>query len=252
MFNVAYLKLLRAEELERIVPLLPSDARILELGAGTGDQAKLLSERGFDVIAIDLTSSDYAAARVFPITEYDGKHIPVPSESIDVTFSSNVLEHVENLSELLPEFRRILRPGGFGIHIMPTPAWRLWTFVAGFPTALIALGCLVFQVLRRPDGLTARAAVTTNLKTAVAAILPLGHGTSIEGFSEFWTFSAAAWRRKFARHGFDVVAEHPIGLFYTGHMLMGPRLSFQARARLSRIWGSATRIYVVHNCRPGR
>ena len=251
MFNLAYLKELRTEELQRVMPLFPPSARILELGAGTGDQARLLAAQGFDVSAIDLPSSSYAADRLFPVTDYDGRHIPEPPGSIDVIFSSNVLEHVEDLPAIFAEFRRVLRPEGFGLHIMPTPAWRFWTFVAGVPTAVLALGRMAVHALRPPDGVNRRVAFTTNLKAAAVAILPIGHGTSSEGFSEFWTFSASAWRRKFARYGFDVVAEQSMGLFYTGHMLIGSRMSFQARARLSRMLGSATRIYIVRERQSG-
>ncbi|MFL6802339.1 MAG: hypothetical protein ACJ8EQ_11325, partial [Sphingomicrobium sp.] len=106
------------------------------------------------------------------------------------------------------------------------PAWRFWTFVAGPPTALVALSKL-------------------KLKAALAALLPLGHGTSKEGISELWTFAPRWWRRTFHRNGMEVVEERPIGIFYTGHFLLGEQLSFEQRRRISRTLGSGARIYVV-------
>ena len=125
MFNVEYLNELRFVEMERLVPYIPAGARVLEFGAGTGQQARFLAERGFDVLAVDLAQSNYADHLVFPVRQYDGEHIPLEDRSVDVIFSSNVLEHVENMPAIMSEFRRILRPGGFGLHVMPTPAWRL-------------------------------------------------------------------------------------------------------------------------------
>jgi hypothetical protein len=49
----------------------------------------------------------------------------------------------------------------------------------------------------------------------------------------------------FARHGFEVIEDRPMGLFYTGHMLFADRISFPTRGDLSRSLGSATRVYVV-------
>jgi hypothetical protein len=36
-----------------------------------------------------------------------------------------------------------------------------------------------------------------------------------------------------------------MGLFYTGHMSLGPRLSFERRRQLAGALGSAAQIYVV-------
>src|SRR5947209_11348418 len=114
-------------ELETILPLFPSGARILEIGGGTGSQALELSRRGFKVTAIDLASSAYAAHRVFPIIDYDGATIPLPEASVDVVFSSNVLEHVPDLARMHAEIRRVLAPHGKCIHVLPTHVWRFWT-----------------------------------------------------------------------------------------------------------------------------
>jgi hypothetical protein len=60
-----------------------------------------------------------------------------------------------------------------------------------------------------------------------------------------WSFSSAAWRRKFRRAGFQVVEDRPIHLFYSGSVLFGAALSPEKRRTLSRFLGSATRMYVV-------
>ena len=245
MYNLNFLNSIRAVEIDELAKLIPAGSRVLEFGAGTGEQAKMLADRGFDVVAIDVPASSYARHRVFPVIDYDGRHIPLNDRSVDVVFSSNVLEHVEDLPTAFAEFRRVLKPGGIGVHAMPTPSWRFWTFVAGVPTAVEAAAMAVSDAIRPPQGLTRGQAVVRDAKTVVAALLPIGHGTSPEGISELWTFSPRAWRRVFAKHGFKVVAERPVGLFYTGHMALGRRLSFEARKKLSRHIGSAAQIYVI-------
>src|SRR5208283_5218724 len=105
-----------------IVPDLPPRGRVLEIGAGTGQQALELKRRGFDVAAIELADSAYAGARVFPVTDYDGARIPFPDRSFDAVFSSNALEHVRDLAFMHAEIRRVLKPGGIAVHVMPTPA----------------------------------------------------------------------------------------------------------------------------------
>jgi ubiquinone/menaquinone biosynthesis C-methylase UbiE len=97
-------------ELEKIASLFPAGARVLEIGAGTGKQALELQRRSFEVSAIELADSNYAANRVFPIKDYDGRSIPLPDASVDVVFSSNVLEHVPDLSRMHAEIRRVLAP----------------------------------------------------------------------------------------------------------------------------------------------
>lgn len=228
MFNVEFLNRLRSVEVEELAKSVPSGARVLEFGAGTGEQARQLTAMGFDVVAIDLASSEYANHRIFPVIDYDGRHIPLADGSVDAIFSSNVLEHVEDLPTILAEFRRVLTPGGLGVHAMPTPAWRFWTLVGGPPTSLVALSKL-------------------KLKAALGALLPLGHGTSIEGISELWTFSPRWWRKTFQKNGMEVVADRPIGIFYTGHFLLGERLSFEQRRRLSRKLGSGAHVYMVRH-----
>jgi 2-polyprenyl-3-methyl-5-hydroxy-6-metoxy-1,4-benzoquinol methylase len=122
MFCLAHLDAVRAAEIELIASHLRPGARILEIGAGTGQQARELARRGFDITAIEIASSNYSAERVFPIVDYDGRVIPFADASFDIVFSSNVLEHVPDLAQMNREIRRVLRPGGICVHAMPTHA----------------------------------------------------------------------------------------------------------------------------------
>src|SRR5947208_5328133 len=150
MFNIPFLRQLRAVEIELIVAHFPAGERVLEIGAGTGQQAIALRERGFQVEAIEVPDSNYNQHQVFPITAYDGRHIPFPDASFDVVFSSNVLEHVRDLPALEAEIKRVLRPGGFCVHVMPTHVWRLWCTLAAFPASVQKVAALARAP--RPSG----------------------------------------------------------------------------------------------------
>jgi len=245
LFNIPYLHRIREEELKEVIRELPRGARVLDFGAGSGHQAAILRSEGFEVTAIDLANSDYSNHTAFEIIHYDGKRIPLPDDSVDVIFSSNVLEHVENLSMVLSEFARVLRSDGIELHLMPTPGWRFWTFIAGVPTAAIATASFLVHLFKKLPPGTRSSALLKDLKTAAGSILPIGHGTSSEGISELWTFSVRAWKRRFRNNGHKVIEDRGLGIFYTGHMLFGERLSFANRRRLSRTLGSAVHMYRV-------
>jgi SAM-dependent methyltransferase len=245
MFNLQFLAQIRDVELDALAAMIPAGSRVLDFGAGTGEQARILTEKGFDVVAIDLGDSSLARDRVYPVTDYDGRTIPLPDASVDVIFSSNVLEHVEDLPPAFREFRRVLKPGGVEIHAMPTPAWRFWTFVAGVPTALQAAALMLPHALRPPAGASRKQALLRDFKNVAGGLLPIAHGTAREGISELWTFSPKAWAKMFKDNEHEILEQRPIGIFYTGHMLLGSRLSFAARRKLSSTIGSAAVIYVV-------
>jgi SAM-dependent methyltransferase len=245
MLDIAYLNLLRRAEMEAVLPMLPPGSRILEFGSGTGEQARLLAARGFEVTAIDLATSNYAHDRLFPVQDYDGRHIPLADRSVDAIFSSNVLEHVDNFDEISAEFRRVLKPDGFAIHVLPTTAWRFWSFVTGAVESLDAAASFPAWLFRRVARGEDRNGLVRQLRRVASGFVPRGHGTSAEGISELWSFSRIAWRRKFRRAGFEIVEDRPVGLLYTGTLLLGGRLTLAKRRKLAALMGSSTRMYLL-------
>lgn len=233
MDSIAYLNRLRAQEITRIVPRIPAGSRLLDLGAGTGQQAFDLQSSGLAVSAIDLPQSHYAAARVFPVADYDGIHLPFPDRSFDIVFSSNALEHVQDLEALHRDIRRVLLPRGRCIHVLPTPAWRFWSMLTAYPAALLR----VAAALRGDCGWSEA------LRYCGAAALQPAHGERGHALTELWTFSPVWWRRHFARNGFTIIHDEPMGLFYTGAALFGPGLSFDHRVRLAGFLGSACHLF---------
>lgn len=247
MFNAEFLAQLRAVEIERIVKHFPPGARVLEIGAGTGQQAVALRARGFDVQAIEIPDSNYKDQQVFAITPYDGRNIPFPDASFDVVFSSNVLEHVRDLPALESEMKRVLRPEGICVHVMPTHVWRFWHSLAAFPAGVQEAMALA-HAPRRPAGLGRRAAgaVVTAVRMAGKVLYPFvqrRHGERGSTLSELWLFHPATWRRHFQKHGFEIVGDEPLGIFNTGHFVFGARWPFDRRARLAQRLGSASHLF---------
>ncbi len=108
--------------------MLPN-ARVLEVGCGTGRPVVLFARADCSVtgIDIDLNALEVARARsqedrvgvdLFPA---DGLHLPFALSSYDIVLCHNVLEHIPRAmhSRAVCEMARVLRPGG--ILFIQTP-----------------------------------------------------------------------------------------------------------------------------------
>jgi SAM-dependent methyltransferase len=253
MFNLEHLDNLRRAEIDKIAQYLTPGSHVLEIGAGTGRQAKELSERGLLVEAIELSSAQpdstqYAQERVFPVLEYDGRNIPFPNWSFDVVFSSNVLEHIQDLKQIHTEIRRVLRPAGYALHVLPTHAWRFWTAISCLPNAFQYLNLVKGELCpRSPLG-------RAEFSRVALAWSHLGmffkenlsrHGERGMFMTEFWYFRPGWWRRNFRANGFEIIKDEPMGLFYTGNMTIGAKLSLQNRGQLAKVLGSACHLFQI-------
>ena len=263
MFSIEFLHQIRRHEIAFVERHLPPGKRILEIGGGTGFQAKLLNEHGYDIASIDVPQSNYAEERVFPVLDYDGAVIPFPDDSFDVVFSSNVLEHVRDRRRLYAEIGRVLKPSGFCLHAMPSGTWSFWTIVSHY----LSTGQRLIQVRRAtPPGPTdhsganpgrgagpslwtgirgAKRAARIGIRTfqVVRALWPPRHGETGNAFTEIATFSRFWWLRHFRRHGYEIQSVEPMGLFYTGYMLRGTKWPLSARERCARWLGSSCILY---------
>ena len=113
--------------------------RVLEAGIGKGELLRYLSAHAADsptdhdrfrLHGFDIKDVAPAVARLkteFPETSWDDvvRHSPdgtwpFSNSSFDIVVSNQVLEHVEDLDGFFSECFRILRPGGFAIHVFPT------------------------------------------------------------------------------------------------------------------------------------
>jgi SAM-dependent methyltransferase len=244
---------IRRAELELAASYLPRTGRILELGGGNGLQAAILAERGYDVVSLEVEERPPLARQFHPVEIFDGASIPYPDASFDAVFSSNVLEHVVRLDDLLSDTRRVLRAGATAVHLMPTPTWRAWssvTYALSTPSRVVAR----LRAGRESggDGTSAGDADAAGAPTGKSVLRrirdlviaePHGHPED-SAIGELITFGSAAWQRAFERNGFELLEARGNGLFYTGDLL-APRLSLERRRGLARVLGSSCRLYHV-------
>jgi len=257
VFSPDQLRSIREEELQTALRHLPRPgASILEVGGGTGFQARRLADRGYEVTAIDVAPSGPDSTKAFPVAWYDGRRFPFADRSYDAVFSSNVLEHIEEPGLIHQECRRVLKPEGYCVHIVPTAAWRFWES-AGYHTDLahrfvrMAVDRLPYRKTRcaatvdvpgfRPRGIRER----TPGELLRRVLIPSPHGAHGNAFSELLAFSLQSWQRHFIESGMEILAVEPMRLFYTGHMFLGRRWSLASRRNASRFLGSACILFKV-------
>ena len=225
---------------------------LLEIGAGTGWQSKALAEAGYNVEAIDLPASssisNHARARDYPIRDYDGAHIPFGAGSFDIVYSSNVLEHVEDLETLTAEMRRVLRRDGLALHLLPNRAWRALSLLTYYPAQVIDAAR---WLRRRSAGSSSNQTGQSNgqskslIGKAVARLIPHSHGSDGTALSELNRFSKSSWDAYFDRSGWDLIEYGDYGLLASGDYLLGRTLPMSVRARLGKALGGIAHVYLV-------
>ncbi len=113
------------------------DQQVLDLGCAGGFMAEALDERGAVVTGIDPAEEAIAAARAHAEQtgrkiSYDvgvGENLPYPDHGFDAVVCVDVLEHVQDLQQVIREIARVLRPGGLFLFdtINRNPLSRLAT-----------------------------------------------------------------------------------------------------------------------------
>ncbi|MFQ5587974.1 MAG: methyltransferase domain-containing protein [Nitrospiria bacterium] len=244
----AHLKKLRRAEMETIQNWFKSGARVLEIGGGSGYQASLISSHGCTVSSIDIASRPTPPKSYFPVKTYDGEHIPFEDNSFDLIFSSNVLEHVKNLPTLFLEMKRVLKPGGTLIHILPSATWRFWTSLSHYLNlpiyALSRFSRSTNTGAPPPVGqLVRQYSVPYLIKQA---LLAGPHGEYSSAFSELYYFSRRRWLHLLDANGFDMIKTSTNELFYTGYSVF-KGLSFQTRRRMAYMLGASCHVFVMRD-----
>jgi SAM-dependent methyltransferase len=110
-----------ASELERAN--LRRDARIIDIGTGTGSTLRMLRDLGYSrVTGIDPSEEaiGYCASKgLGPVTKGSLSKLKFDNDSFDFVFATDVLEHVENDLQGLEEICRVLSPGCQALITVP-------------------------------------------------------------------------------------------------------------------------------------
>jgi SAM-dependent methyltransferase len=261
--NIPFLNQIREQELAVAgAHFSHPKGRLLEIGAGTGAQARVLSQCGFEVHAIEIAGSIYEADQVFPVAIYDGTTLPFADASFDIVFSSHVLVHIPAPDAFQQEILRVLKPGGQVVHILPTTSWRFWTCLVHYPARYAAHGLRALKKLAGHGGgsnapasptQTSELPPTSNAwsrlmkKIRLPFTPPARIGEHGNALTEHYLFSEHCWSSLFQRNGQVLTACVPNRLFYTGHLSFGGHLQMRLRSLLSYLLGSAGKVYVLRS-----
>ena len=119
---------------ERLCNASPREltGRILEAGCGTGNLTRILlrSEKVSFLHAIDMDPAyvrrveeqvvdSRLQVTASPAEDFCPAEYQSPEGAFDAIVSSNVLEHIEDHTSVMHNFRRMLRPGGVALILVP-------------------------------------------------------------------------------------------------------------------------------------
>jgi len=116
---------------EEVLEHLPSSGKLLDLGAGQGQDSRFFAQHGFQVVSTDfavypLTLSQEIAERegvsmVFQEVDI-AKKLPFPDESFDVAYSHMALHYFdrETTKGIFSEIHRVLKVGGVCATVLNT------------------------------------------------------------------------------------------------------------------------------------
>jgi ubiquinone/menaquinone biosynthesis C-methylase UbiE len=91
--------------------------RLLDFGCGSKPYKDLVNVE--EHIGVDIEVSGHPHEHEQIDAYYDGKTIPFDDNHFDSVLSSEVLEHVFNLEQILSELYRVMKPGGHMLITLP-------------------------------------------------------------------------------------------------------------------------------------
>lgn len=228
-----WLHQIRRLEFELLFERVPvgRKARVLELGSGDGFQLGLLRQRFERVSAIDpFRPPAERAGFVFARAEA----LPFPDACFDLVCSSNVLEHLEDRRRGLQEAVRVLRPGGYMAHAVPSRVWKALKMFLNPPGyALHMVG--KWSWLRRRQAAPGEGTKAVRVpRPGLGGLLRRCFFTEIHGTfpshgAEFVAYGRKPWKKALSDSRLEWVAEVPLVTY-------SPFGLFRSRAVSGRIW----------------
>jgi len=171
--------------------VVPTGARILDYGCGSGDIAAALAQRGYDVEACDASPKMIQAAERlhadsgarFLATKPGTGDIALPEgrHDFDAIVCSSVLEYVQDAAGSLGVLAGALRPGGWLLATVPNAA----------------------HPVRRREARNRRL-MRVPLVRAIARLTPRGESYEVQWLSHN-RFSVEEWSRMFGAAGLSPV-----------------------------------------------
>jgi len=269
MLNPEWIHFLRHEESVIVQGLIIQHAKknketikILEIGSGDGYMASKLISSGFNVTSIEPVPRQPVYV---PLIQSFSDRLPFPNNQFDLVFSSNVLEHVEELPTSFREMRRVLAEDGIMIHSMPSVACSLLTTTTApliYPRNLYLLFTGYFfkkADLKRPFQihrlkifnhsqttikLTRIILITLTRLNPLSIFRTVGHGTARSPIHELTEWRVQHWIDIFKENGIVIIdiTKHPIAA--SMNKLIGKHF-LKARSLLAKKGLHVDNIYIT-------
>ncbi len=131
-------------ELYFLAPLLEVQMTFLEVGAGDLALARRIAGMVREVYAVDVAGEiadvEHTAANL-RVALTDGRHFPLPDESVALAYSNQLMEHLhpDDAAEQVRDLFRVLRPGGAYLCVTPnrlTGPWDVSRMFSSTPQGL--------------------------------------------------------------------------------------------------------------------
>lgn len=244
--NAEWERFLRCRDLEQLLSSPPGEikGKALEIGCGSGYLTGILGTCFEEIIPTDVKPRGTVPGVVMA----DAQKLPFVDQSFDFVFSSNVLEHIDDVYVCLEELRRVMAPGATMLHTMPTSSWKVFQVL----THPIHLLMIVFKkFLRRNnrndriDNSVEKVGEGARGRSLIAKATPAIHGISSNHFREFLYFRPSSWKTLFERTGFEVLKVEP--LFFHSPYKFLPFRFMKLRMILARIGLASVRGYWLRN-----
>ncbi|HCJ66767.1 MAG TPA: hypothetical protein DHV62_05425 [Elusimicrobia bacterium] len=198
-------KLLRQRDMEIIFRKCPKQLfnRGLEIGAGDGYQSYFLkmyvknltvTDIDEDLIQNKIPKVDYRSMDAKEIDKYFERN------SIDLIFSSNVLEHIPNIKLVLQKMKLVLSNEGIMIHTIPNPFWKVLQFLFFIPDRIRSM-CVRFL---NSHGNSHGKIICLKRKN-MPELFPSSHGGQVSTLKEFYFFSKKYWTQLFLSSGLEIL-----------------------------------------------
>ncbi len=119
----------------------PVNGQVLDIGCADGMFSKVILDKtkakkliGLDVLksSVSWANKHWASTGKMSFRVGDAHKLEFKKETFDAVFALEVLEHVHNPEKVLREIKRVLKPNGYGIFLVPSDStlfrsiWFLW------------------------------------------------------------------------------------------------------------------------------
>jgi 2-polyprenyl-3-methyl-5-hydroxy-6-metoxy-1,4-benzoquinol methylase len=117
----------------KLLALVPSGARVLDVGCSSGYLARPLVERGCTVVGLERDPKAAEAARSVCdevlVGDVETMELPFEAGSFDVVLCGDLIEHLRDPGSFLAGVRPLIRPGGR--LVLTTPNVANWAMRLG-------------------------------------------------------------------------------------------------------------------------